>query len=337
MKSFQEMNRRRVGLVGLVVLALVVALALESGTIYRDLTSDGYRAQFSEAGNLGKGDDVEVAGVKVGEVTGIGLDRGHVEVAFTVRHGVHLGAATRAAISTESPLGHKFLGLTSAGGGVLASGGEIPLARTTAPYDIQQVLDDATDTVGRIDTGQLAKAFDTTAQTFQNTPAQTRAALQGVSALSATIATRDQALRRLLARARSVTGILAQRTGNLNALFDDGNLLLDELYQRRQDIQAVLVNATAMVRQLRGLVSDNQRRLGPALDHLDSVVRLLNRNKGNIDAAIDGLRSYATGLGEAVGSGPFFYGYIQDIIPTSGLPVVRKLAAGGGLTGGSGK
>jgi phospholipid/cholesterol/gamma-HCH transport system substrate-binding protein len=329
MKSFQEMNRKRIGVVGILVIALVVTLGLESGTIVSSLTSSDYQAAFSEAGNLASGDKVEVSGVNVGKVTGVDLKNGQVQVSFNVHHGVHLGGGTRAAIATESPLGHKFLGLTSAGQGALAAGSEIPLSRTTAPYDIQQVLNDTTDTLGQIDTKQLAKAFDTTAQTFQNTPAQMRSALKGVTALSATIASRDQALRDLLTKAKGVTGVLAQRTDNLNALFDDGNLLLNELYQRRQDIQSLLVNATSMVRQLRGLATDNQQKIGPALQHLDSVVQLLNRNKGNIDSAITGLKSYATGLGEAVGSGPFFYGYIQNIVPTNAFPIVQNLLAGG--------
>ena len=123
-----------------------------------------------------------------------------------------------------------------------------------------------TQKIDTIDTTQLAKAFSTLADTFRNTPSSVHTVLTGLSRISDTIASRDQALRTLLARANEVTGVLADRDKALQQIFTDGGLLLDELNARRDAIHSLLVNTTTLSVQLEGLVSDNQKTIGPLLD-----------------------------------------------------------------------
>jgi phospholipid/cholesterol/gamma-HCH transport system substrate-binding protein len=143
--------------------------------------------------------------------------------------------------------------------------------------------------------------------------------------LSQTIASRDDALRRLLAGGNSLSGVLAERSGQITTLIGDGNLLLDELYRRRDAIHVLLANTTMVVTQLRGVVNDNQAQIGPALAELEKTLDLLNSNDRNIAAAIHGVGRYARTLGEAVGSGPFFYAYIANLAPTNLAPVLPQL------------
>ncbi len=73
MKSFSERNPVLLGAVGTLVLILVATGVF----FYQDLPVLGggtvYRAEFSEAAGLRPDDEVRVAGVKVGEVTGVEL------------------------------------------------------------------------------------------------------------------------------------------------------------------------------------------------------------------------------------------------------------------------
>jgi phospholipid/cholesterol/gamma-HCH transport system substrate-binding protein len=326
---FSERNKTVVGVSGLVVIAVVLAVALNSGAIYRSLTSHGYRAAFPEAGGLLVGDEVRIGGLTVGKIGSIDLDGDHVTASFTVDSGARLGALTGAAIKTQTPLGKKFLQVRPSGDGVLEPGSEIPLERTNSPYDVAQVLADLTTTTGQIDTGKLASSLDTVATTFADTPPALRSALDGVQRLSQTVASRDDALRQLLAGANGLSGVLAERSGQLTTLISDGNLLLDELYRRRDAIRRLLIDTTTLVTQLRGVVDDNRERIGPALAELESTLDLLNSNDRNIAQAIHGLGRYAKTLGEAVGSGPFFYAYIANLVPTNLAPMVPQLLQGG--------
>jgi len=323
--SFREKNPVTVAAVGLVVIVALVALALNSGNIYRGLTSDSYVAEFSEAGGILPRDEVRIGGLTVGAVTAVELVGAHVEVSFAIEDSTSLGSLTSAAIGTASPLGKKFLDLAPAGDGELDGGGHIPLARTTAPYDITQALQTLSTTTGEIDTAQLARSLDTVAQTFANTPESLRTALDGVSRLSTTIATRDQALRDLLRQADGVTAVLAERDQQIVTLMSDGNALLQELYRRRDDLHTLLIQVTAVVDQLRGLAQDNQARLDPALTQLSGVLALLNRNRDTINKTIGNLQIYATSLGEAVAGGPYFYAVVENLVPTNLAPLLPQI------------
>ncbi|HZC41708.1 MAG TPA: MCE family protein, partial [Streptosporangiaceae bacterium] len=186
-------------------------------------------------------------------------------------------------------------------------------------------LSTLTTKAGAINTGQLARSFDTISSAFATAPPELRGTLNGVRRLSETIASRDAALSRLLAHAGAVTGVLAARSQQIRTLITDGDKLLATLYQRRAEIHLLLVNVTAVVDQLKGLSTDNQQRLGPALHQLQGVLALLDKNASNITAAIAGLRRYAGSLGEVVGGGPWFYAYVQNIVPTNLVPVVPSL------------
>src|SRR3546814_11762568 len=72
--SWREVNQVTFGLVSLLVLAGFLTVAFSFGTL--DLFSARYEmsAVFSDTGGLKKGDDVRVAGVPVGEVTGVHAD-----------------------------------------------------------------------------------------------------------------------------------------------------------------------------------------------------------------------------------------------------------------------
>lgn len=321
-RRFADMNRTRVGIAGVAVVIALALLALNSGVVIRDLSASTYHAELAEAGGLAGGDQVRIGGLAMGTVQAVTLAGNHVDVTFSVRHGGHLGADTSAAVRTATVLGTKFLAVTPSGPGTLAAGATIPLSRTQSPYNLTQILSTLGTTAGAINTGQLARSFNTISSAFASAPPQLRSMLNGLQGLSETIASRDAALGQLLSNAGSVTGVLAARSSQIGTLITDGNQLLNVLYQRREEIRLLLVNVTAVVDQLRGVAADNQAQLGPALDQLQGVLNLLNNNATNITQAIAGLQRYAGGLGETVGGGPWFYAYIANIVPTDMRPTV---------------
>lgn len=312
-----ERSPVRTGVVAVVVLALLVGLALNSGSIYRALAASHYSAVFAEAGGLRAGDEVRLGGFAVGKVTSLRLEDGRVVVEFSVEGGGPLGEATEAVVKTATPLGTKFLSVVPAGPGRLESGARIPIERTRSPYDVQDILENLGSVTADVDLPQLAHSLDVVAETFRDTPDELGSAVAGLSRLSRTIASRDVALRELLSDADGVTGMLAERSDQLATLIGDANALLDELYRRRAAIRSLLDGITAVLTQLSGAVADNEAQIGPAMRELERVLDLLNRNNANIAAAIEGLRTYAGSLGEAVASGPWFYALVPNLPPTN--------------------
>ena len=313
---FRERNPVVIGGVGLAVIAAMLLLAFNIDALPL-LAGRSYSAALSEAGGLKTGDDVRIAGVKDGKVTGVDLDGDHVRVDFRVGRSTHLGRKTSASVRIKTILGQKFLALDPAGGGELH---QIPMSRTTPAYDVVEAFSDLATTTGAIDTDQLAQALDTVSATFRDSPEEVRAAVDGLGRLSRTVASRDAQLQQLLAHANGVTGVLAARNKELVKLLGDGDLLLQELRQRRADIHTLLVSTVTLSRQLTGLVRENRAAIRPALANLEQVLATLRANQANLDRSIQLLAPFVRVFANTTGNGRWFDTYIQNVVPVPGGP-----------------
>ncbi|TKG66720.1 MCE family protein [Prauserella endophytica] len=322
MKPLKERNQAAVGAVTLVLIALVGLVAYNSDQLPLLSNSTTYSAYFAESADLSSGNEVQVAGVKVGEVDEVTLAGRKVHVTFAVEN-VRLGRQTEASIEVKTLLGEKFLSLRPKGDGVLDPNEPIPLERTSTPYQIQDVFTDLDRTVGDIDTGQLAQSFEVIADSLENTPEHLKDALSGMSALAQTVSSRDDELARLLSSTSGVSKVLADRNTQLRRVIDDGNLLLTELQNREDAIDRLLTGAQQLSEQLTGLVADNREQLTPALRQLGVVTDLLQRNQDNLNRSLELLAPFTRIGANATGNGRWFEGYICGLLP----PVITVAGA----------
>lgn len=333
-KAFTERNRVVIAIIGSLSLVAVFLLAFNASSLPVVGSGREYSAELAEAGGLAVGNEVRVAGVRVGEVTGIELDQAVVVVTFRAK-GVELGDQSRAAVRIKTLLGQKYLAVESAGRGELDEA--IPLERTTTPFDVTAAFSELSETVGEIDTVQLEASFTALADAFRDTPESLRATVGGLAALSRTISSRDEELAALLEASSDVTGTLASRNAEFANILDDGELLLTELSARRETVGAMLEATVQLGQQLQGLVADNEATLAPALAELDEVAAILNRNQANLDAALARLGPYYRVLASATGNGRWVDAYVCGLYTADGAPhldnsVERTCdpAAGGG-------
>ncbi|MEU5535613.1 MCE family protein [Streptomyces sp. NPDC020362] len=320
MTPFRERNPVVIGAVGLTVLALLTVAAFNADSLPFIGGGRTYRAAFSEAGGLKPGDEVRIAGVKVGKVDDVDLDGDHVEVIFKVESDPKFGTETGASIRVKTILGAKYLALRPKGPGQLKPGSEIPLGRTVSAYDVVQAFSDLTTTSEKVDTDRLAKALDTISTTFQDSPAEVRASIKGLSRISRTVASRDKALSELLDHANGTTSVLADRSEDFTALVKDGDKLFTEISRRRQAIHKLLKTSAALGIELSGLVDDNAKEIGPALQGLKGVVQMLERNQSSLDRSVKLLAPYVRVFTNTLGNGRWFDSYVQNLVAAPVAP-----------------
>ena len=104
MKPLSERNPIAVAIVGLVLLAVIAFLVFDSANLPIIGGGTGYTAYFAEDAGLQPGNEVRIAGVVVGRVTGVSLAGNKVAVAFKVK-GAWVGNETKAAIKIKTLLG----------------------------------------------------------------------------------------------------------------------------------------------------------------------------------------------------------------------------------------
>ncbi len=326
-KPLRERNPIIVAIVGLVILAAVALLVFDSANLPIIGGGTGYTAYFAEDAGLQSGNEVRIAGVIVGHVTGVSLAGNKVAVSFKLKN-AWVGNQTTAAIEIKTLLGDKYLSLDPQGTQPQNPGTPIPLSRTTSPYDVTQAFQGFGQEVSQINTAQLAKSLETFSAAFATTPPYVRSALRGLASLSQAVASRDAQVASLLAGAKTVTGTLAAESGTFAKLLGDGNLLLAELQQRQAAIHSLLTGTQALATQLSGLVNDNQSSLGPALRALDQVTSILEQNQANLTKALSLAGPYYRLLGNALGNGRWFDAYLCGLIPKSYLPPGTPPATG---------
>jgi phospholipid/cholesterol/gamma-HCH transport system substrate-binding protein len=328
MKSLRERDQAAVGAVTLVVLVLAVLTAFYADDLPIIGGGTTYTAYFSESAGLVNGNEVRVAGVKVGQVTEVRLVKTQIEVDFRVKD-TWIGNQTTASIQIKTLLGEKYLALDPEGTGPQDPNQAIPKSRTLSPFDITDAVNQLANTVDNINTDQLAQSFQVIADTLKNTPAPFKQALTGLEALSTTISSRDTQLAQLLANTSQVSGTLAARDAQFQQLLSDGNLLLTELADRRDAVSGLLTGTQQLAAQLSGLVTDNQATLTPALDDLNAVTGLLQRNQANLEKGLHELAPFARLFTNTVGNGRWFDGYFCGLFPPEILTGVLNINTDG--------
>jgi phospholipid/cholesterol/gamma-HCH transport system substrate-binding protein len=309
----------RSGIIGIVLIALVVAIGLQPQKLWLWATAIRYQALFAEAGGLLPGNDVRMSGMKVGSVSDVSLDHGKVLVTFLIDAKVRLGSESTAHIRTGTLLGQRVVTLESAGNGALRPSDVIPVSRTAAPYSLTDAVGDFTTNTAGTDTQSINQALDTLSQTIDQIAPQLGPTFDGLTRLSRSLNGRNETLRELLKNTTQVTGVLADRSQQLNTLILNANDLVAVLNDRREAIVGLLTSISAVSRQLSGLVADNEKDLAPALEKLNSVTAMLEKNRDNIAKALPGLAKFMVTQGETVANGFYYNAYVPNMVPAQFL------------------
>ena len=315
MLKYRNARLTRVGVLGVVLVLLTIAVGLQPERLIAWATGIRYHAEFAEAGGLSEGNEVKVSGVKVGSVTDVALGERGAVVTFTVKDTVRLGDRTTAHIRTGSLLGARVLTLEPAGAQAMRFGDVIPQSRTGSPYSLNEAVNDLTTNVAATDTDVLNQSLDTLSATLDQIAPQLGPTFDGLTRLSRSLNSRSETLGTLLKSAADVSKVLAERSAQVNTLILNANDLLAVLVERRQAISELLANTAAVARHLTGLVQDNEAELAPTLDRLNAVTAMLEKNRDNLAKALPGLKKFEITSSESVASGPYYSAFVPNLIP----------------------
>ncbi len=334
MTPFRERNPLTIGAISFAVIALMMIAAFRAEDLPLIGGGDTYYASFREAGGLATGDEVRIAGVRVGQVQEISLDGNTVLVEFQVDRGAEFGGQTVADIKVKTLLGEMYLNLDPAGAGQMEADSRIPVSRTTSPYSVVDAFSGLAETSGRIDTDRLSNALDTMSGLLKNTPEEVQGSLRGLSRLSRTVASRDEQINLLLQNTEKVSRVLANRDEELTKLFADGEVLFRAVYARRQAIHRLLVSTQTLSQELSTLVAESRADIKPALRQLDRVLELLLKNQENLDNSLRLAAPFYRVFANTLGTGPWFDTFVQNMPPVPSVSGTLENELGNQLGGG---
>jgi len=315
-KPFRERNPVPIGAISIAVLILMLALAFNVNKLPLVGGGDTYHAAFAESGGLKPGDEVRIAGVRVGKVDSVELKGGHVEATFKVKTpDSSFGTETVAAIKVKTLLGAMYISLEPAGPGQLKEDSTIPVSRTRSPYNVVQAFSGLADRAEKIDVERLGKSIDTLATLTKDTPAAFQSTLRGLSRVSATVASRNQQINDLLKNLDTVSGVLADRDEDIITLMNKSDILMRALVARREAVHTLLVSTSRFSQEITLLVKQSRADLKPALSNLEGVVRTLIKNQSNLDESLRLMAPFYRVFANTLGTGPWFDTWIENLPP----------------------
>ncbi|HWJ80778.1 MAG TPA: MCE family protein [Nocardioides sp.] len=310
-------NVRTIGIVTVVCCALLLTVSFRLSTLSSLFSGGGetLHAQFTDVAGIAPGDPVRIAGIVVGEVDAVHVERDHALVDMTLDTDVPLGDSTTATLNLDTLLGQSSLALRPAGEGDLADGATIPLERTTTPFGVTDALLRTGAELEPIDTRQLTRAIRTVSSAIDPAAPEVRTAATGLSALTRVVTRREGEVRELFRQTAQIAGTLARRSTDISTLIDNSGLILSTLASRQQMIRDLVRSTGDLAGTIDAVIRENRDHLSPALRDLHSVLGVLEDNQDDLDESLRLLAPYLRYFVNLTGNGRWFDGTFAGLVP----------------------
>jgi phospholipid/cholesterol/gamma-HCH transport system substrate-binding protein len=332
-------GRTLAALVKLVIFMVVTALAtgvlaIVIGNISFGSTHD-YKAEFVDATGLVKGDDVRIAGVKVGSVKDISIvDRTRAMVTFDVQSDTALMRSTHADIRYRNLVGQRYIALTNEIGttDVLDPGSTIPVSHTSPALDLTLLFNGFKPLFQALSPSDVNELSSEIISVFQGQGGTLNGMLAHTASITQTLANRDQVIGELISNLNSVLAHVGRRNRQLNDLITTFQQFIGGLKKDRGAILGSLNQISDLSVQTADLVSGIRAPFVSDIHHLRGFAGNLDRGRAELDRALQVLPIKLTKVGRTAIYGSWFNFYLCDFtgqirLGQTALPVTYNTAS----------
>ncbi len=256
--------------------------------------TNGYTARFTDATGLNPGDDIRMSGVRIGQISSIGVvDNKWAEVRFEVEAARRLPASVTATIKYRNLIGQRYISLALGSGGdpnaILRPGDTIPLERTAPALNLTVLFNGFKPLFQALNPEDVNKLAGELIQVLQGEGGTIDSVLAHTASLTSAIAGKDKVIGQVIDNLNSVLGTVNGRTAELSGLIDQVQQLSTGLAGQRQPIG----EAIAALGELTQRTSELVGSVRPALQN-DIVA--LGQLSGNLAAQGDTVEKFLEGL-----------------------------------------
>jgi phospholipid/cholesterol/gamma-HCH transport system substrate-binding protein len=318
-------------LVKLIIFAVVTILL--TGVLASTIGSLGfgdklsYRARFTDVTGLLPGDDIRIAGVRVGSVEKIRIvERATAEVRFKVDQDVRLATSTRAKIRYRNLVGQRYLALTEGAGGTAALGedGLIPLSQTEPALDLTTLFNGFRPLFQALNPKDINSFAYEIIQVLQGEAGTVQSLLTRVSSLTNALADRDAVIGRVIDNLNGVLGTVNARDVQLSELIVQLQRLVSGLSDDRKAIGDSLTSISDVAEATDGLVREGRPALKADIAALRTVTSTLDASEAIVEGVIRRLPTKLRLITRTASYGSWFNFYLCQLDGTVNLPVVGK-------------
>lgn len=290
-------GRRTVVAVLLIVVLIVAYLVLSSSS------AQTYHLLFSDAGQLVKGDEVQVGGVPVGSITSIGLTSNYLaDVTITVNAPIaplHQGTTAQIRSPSLSGVANRYIAVSPGPNNAvtLPDGATLPTTATSGIVDLDQVLD-ALDPATRQGLQEIIRGsavqYAGASKAINESIPYFSPALSSADHLLAELDSDQVAFTNFIVASADTVTALAARAPQLSGLVQNAD-------QTFGAIGAQNAALTAGLRQLPATLQQGNTTFANLIPTLDALTQLVNVAKPDTRTLATFLQALAPLLSEAKG------------------------------------
>ena len=287
-----------------------------------------YKAVFGDVTGLLPGNEIRIAGVRVGQVDSIELnDRQLAVVEFSLDNDRRIPESTIARLRYRNIVGERYVALTEGPGAAepLREGGTLPLAQTRNALDLTVLFNGFRPLFQALDPQTTNQAAFELVQTLQGEGGTIESLMARTASLTNTIADRDEVIGRVLVNLEKVLATVDERGSELGDLVDQLRRLAAGFAEDRKAIGGSLDGISDLTTATAGLLTDIRQPLRNDITQLKRLSTTLDENKAVIDSTLKRLPPKLDQIIATATYGSFFNFFLCGFDGTIILPTGEQM------------
>ena len=275
-------------------LVLVGYLASQLGNINFFTSRDTYYAQLANVSGLVSTDQVKIAGVTVGEVSGITTQHGHALVTIKVNKGISLTTDTDVGLQWHNVIGQQYLYLyPSKFGRPLKPGSTIPLSHDVSSASVGALLNTLGPFLQSINPSQANAVVTSILDALQGNSTQVNQLISSAATVSRSVGSLNVQVGDVIGNLQQVLGALASKSGSVSQVIGNLQQISQALASRNSLLDSTVVNLSTVAGELANLLKANQGNISGMISNLNSVTAQIQSKDVPLAA---GLQNIGEGL-----------------------------------------
>jgi phospholipid/cholesterol/gamma-HCH transport system substrate-binding protein len=295
--------------------------------------TNSYKANFTEVSGLSIGDDVRIAGVRVGTVEDIAIkrDKQHAsfaQVSFNIAKSRSLPKSVIANMRYRNLVGQRYIDIEQGAGNpndLLKPGGTIGINQTHPAVDLTILFQGFAPLVQGLSAEQVNKLSVDIIQTLQGEGGALESLLANVADLTNALADKDKVIGDVINNLTGVLDAVGSRDAELNDLIIQLKNFISGLAGDRNTIGNAIDGINRLATSTAGLLTQVRAPLAKDIKSITQFVDVLNANSGTLTYVLQQLPPTVAGLIRTASYGSWFNFYLCSLSGILTLPGNTKV------------
>lgn len=276
-----------------------------------------FKARFTDVTSLNKGDEVRIAGVRVGKVTDVKIvDRRQAEVSFEVQDREWLPASTTATIRYRNLVGQRYIALEQGAGEQgrkLNAGATIGLQNTRPALNLTTLFNGFRPLFRTLTAEDVNKLSFEIIQVFQGEQGTIHDLVASTATLTNKIADKDAVIGELVKNLTAVLETVNQRDDQFDSLIVNTEKFVSGLAAERDVVGRSITSLGNLASATSDLLVPVRPTLQGSIAGLNQLTGTLNDRSDEVNEAVQTLPVKMEKLGRVGSYGSWFQFYLCGI------------------------